>query len=133
MSSSHNMAYNCNGCKSVHSKVKQFVFIKPLLCLCTKFYHMISYFAKAVSHNLQNAAVSASFICLEIYVIKYFLIHKCVFIAWNLKHQSFDRYIKFPHARIYGQLTHFSYIYCSRLFSHIYYLLYFSECDKNKK
>lgn len=70
LSSSHNTVSDCNGCKSIHSKVKQFVLLKLLLCLCTKLYQMISY-AKASSHDLQNAAASsAGFVCLVIYWIE---------------------------------------------------------------
>lgn len=70
LSSSHNTVSACNGCKSIHSKVKQFVLLKVPLCLCTKLYQMISY-AKAPSHDLQNAvASSAGFVCLVIYWIE---------------------------------------------------------------
>lgn len=70
LSSTHNTVSDCNGCKSIHTKVKQFVLPKLPLCLCTKLYQMISY-AKAPSHYLQNPVVSsAAFVCLEIYWIE---------------------------------------------------------------
>lgn len=70
LSLSDNTVSDCNGCKSIHSKVKQFVLLKLPLCLCTKLYQMISY-AKAPSHDLQNAeASSAGFVCLVTYWIE---------------------------------------------------------------
>lgn len=75
LSSSHNTVSDCNRCKSIHSKVKQFVLLKLLLCLCTKLYQMISY-AKAPSHDLPNALVSCCSLLSDLLDWRYFLIQK---------------------------------------------------------
>lgn len=70
LSFSHNAVCDCNGCKSIHSKVKQFVWLKLLLCLWIKLYSMISC-AHASGRDLQIAVAvsSAPDICLVIYWI----------------------------------------------------------------
>lgn len=73
-----------NGCKSIHSKVKQFVLLEPLLCLCRKMESMSSY-TPAWSHFPNVGVSSACFIGLEIYWIE-----KSYNININMQKQLFE-------------------------------------------
>ena len=66
LSFSPNTVSGCNGCKSIHSKVKQFVLLEMLLCLCRKMESMSSYTC-AWSHSPNVGVSSACFIGLVIY------------------------------------------------------------------
>lgn len=69
LSFSPNTLSGCNGCKSIHSKVKQFVLLELLLCLCRKMESMSSY-TRAWSHLPNVGVSSACFIGLVIYWIE---------------------------------------------------------------
>lgn len=69
LSFSPNTVSGGNGCKSIHSKVKQFVLLEPLFCLCRKMESMSSY-TQTWSHFPNVGVSSACFIGLEIYWIE---------------------------------------------------------------
>lgn len=88
LSFSPNTVSACNGCKSIHSKVKQFVLLEPLLCLCRKMESMSSY-TWAWSHLPNVGVSSACFIRLVIYWIE-----KSYNININMCKQLFEERMK---------------------------------------
>lgn len=92
LSFSHNSVCDSNGCKSIHSKVKQFVLLKLLLCLCIKLFSMISCLSLKPWFAERCCLLCWLYLLSDLLDWRYLLIHKCIY---TTRSTSEDRWIEF--------------------------------------